>query len=101
MIKPCWFWMKRRTTAKGASKSRAEAVKAWEKCWKDLSQSQIQAWIERIPFHIQEIIRIEGGNDYKEGRPKQFKKGKKKDIQQNEDDEWEEISSTVVSIGVG
>ena len=28
----------------------------------------IQAWIERIPWHIEQIIELEGGNEYKEGR---------------------------------
>lgn len=67
-IEPCWFWMKRNTTKKGAPKSREVAVKAWEKCWDELPQAQIQAWIERIPVHIQKIIELEGGNEYKEGR---------------------------------
>ena len=35
-----------------------------------MSQERIQAWIERIPFHIQEIIKCEGDNLYKEGRLK-------------------------------
>jgi hypothetical protein len=60
--------MKRQTTKKGAPKSRAEAVRVWEQCWKELPQDKIQAWIERIPFHIQKIIELEGGNEYKEGR---------------------------------
>jgi hypothetical protein len=47
--------------------------KAWIQTWSDLLQSQIQAWIERIPYHIQEIIRCKGGNEYKEGR-KEFKR---------------------------
>ena len=33
---------------------------AWIKAWKELPQTQIQAWIERI--------RLEGGNEYAEGR---------------------------------
>ena len=33
-------------------------------------QSRIQAWIERIMIHIQDIIRLEGMNEYKEGRLK-------------------------------
>jgi hypothetical protein len=72
-IEPCWWWMKRRTTARGAPQSRKEMEEAWLNAWKDLSQDQIQRWIERIPIHIQEIIRLEGGNEYKEGR-KYFKK---------------------------
>ena len=67
-IEPCWAWMKRYTTKKGAPKSRAEAIRAWEKCWRELPQDKIQAWIERIPIHIKQIIKLEGGNEYKEGR---------------------------------
>ena len=60
--------MKRETTKKGAPKSRVGGVIAWEKCWKELPQEKIQAWIKRIPVHIQKIIELEGGNEYKEGR---------------------------------
>jgi hypothetical protein len=67
-IEPCWFWMKRETTKKGAPKNRADATRAWRKCWKELPQEKIQAWIERIPIHIQKIIELEGGNESKEGR---------------------------------
>lgn len=67
-IEPCWFWMKRNTTKKGAPKSRVDAIKKWTSCWNELPQEKIQAWIERIPRHIQEIIKLEGGNEYKEGR---------------------------------
>jgi transposase len=67
-IEPAWPWLKRYTTKKGAPKSRSEAIRAWEEAWKQLPQEAIQRWIERIPRHIQEIIRLEGGNEYKEGR---------------------------------
>jgi len=33
-------------------------------------QEKIQAWIERIVIHIQEVIRLDGGNEYQEGRLK-------------------------------
>ena len=36
--------------------------------WKDPSQARIQRWIERIPRHIAEVIRLQGGNKYREGR---------------------------------
>jgi hypothetical protein len=62
--------MKRYTIRKGAPKNRSEAIKVWERCWKDLTQEQIQAWIERVPRHIQKIIQLEGENEYKEGREK-------------------------------
>ena len=67
-IESCWPWIKRRTTEKGALRTRKEAEKAWIKCWKDLSQRKIQGWIERIPRHIAEVIRLRGGNEYREGR---------------------------------
>jgi hypothetical protein len=41
--------------------------KRWKKAWKDLPQDTIRSWIERIPHHIQEIIRLDGGNEYHEG----------------------------------
>jgi hypothetical protein len=41
--------------------------KAWYQAWQDLPQEQIQQWIQAIPDHIQEIIRLGGGNEYKEG----------------------------------
>ncbi|KAM4055427.1 hypothetical protein HRG_014974 [Hirsutella rhossiliensis] len=49
---------------KGALKSRAEAISAWEAAWKELPQEKIKAWIERIPRHVQKIIKLEGGNDF-------------------------------------
>jgi len=33
-----------------------------------VEQWRIQAWIERIPRHIQKIIELEGGNEYREGK---------------------------------
>ena len=35
-----------------------------------MPQTKIQAWIERIIIYIQEVIRLDGGNEYKEGRLK-------------------------------
>jgi len=44
-------------------------TKAWTTCWKqELTQERIQKWIRRIPRHIQQIIEVEGGNDYREGK---------------------------------
>lgn len=69
-IEPTWFWLKNRTTLQGAPGDRKTAKKLWYNAWEKLPQHRIQAWIERIPFHIQEIIRLEGGNEYAEGRPR-------------------------------
>jgi hypothetical protein len=77
MIEPCWPWIKRRTTRKGPLVSRAAAEKAWLQAWDKLEQWRIQAWIERIPRHIKEVIRLEGGNDYREGaedKPRSWKR---------------------------
>ena len=56
------------TTARRAPTSRKEMERPWGKTLEDLSQEQIQPWIERIPIHLQEIIRLEGGNEYKKER---------------------------------
>ena len=69
-IEPCWFWMKRETTKKGAITSEKELKLAWIKCWEDMPQERIQAWVERIPVHIEKIIKLKGGNEYAEGRLK-------------------------------
>ncbi|KAF1980641.1 hypothetical protein K402DRAFT_299415, partial [Aulographum hederae CBS 113979] len=66
MIEPTWAYLKRQTTKKGGLTSRILAEKAWKKAWEDLEQWRIRAWIERIPRHIQEVIRLDGGNDYNE-----------------------------------
>ncbi len=67
-IECAWPWLKRRTTRHGAPKARQEAIRAWHQAWEEMPQELIQAWIERIPRHVQEIIKLEGGNEYKEGR---------------------------------
>jgi hypothetical protein len=62
--------MKRETTKKGLITLK-EALKAlWLKLWKEMPQKKIYEWIERIPIYIEEVIRLEGGNEYKEGRKK-------------------------------
>jgi len=33
-----------------------------------MPQSKIQDWIKRIRRHVDEVILLEGGNKYKEGR---------------------------------
>ncbi len=44
-------------------------TKAWTTCWKQkLTQERIQKWIRRISRHIQQIIEVGGGNEYREGK---------------------------------
>ena len=67
-IEPCWLWMKRQTTRKGAPKTRKEAERRWVDCWiNQLSQERIRRWIKRMPRHLKEIIRLKGGNEYRKG----------------------------------
>jgi transposase len=68
MIEPCWPHLKRETTSKGAPGTRPDAEKRWNEAWRDLEQERIQAWIRRIVDHIQQVIKLEGGNEYPEGR---------------------------------
>jgi hypothetical protein len=91
-IEPAWPWLKRNTTKKGAPQNRSEAIQRWEKTWKELPQEQIQRWIERIPYHISQIIELEGGNEYKEGRapffgPKRARGGQRKPVRPAEPEE--------------
>ena len=53
---------------KGGITSKTMLKEKWIKCWEDLPQEKIQAWIERIPEHVKRVIKLEGGNYYKEGR---------------------------------
>ena len=62
------MWLKRKATAKGAPDSAPKMEKVWVDIWNDLEQKRIQHWIERIPRHIQKILELEGGNEYREGR---------------------------------
>jgi len=68
MIEPAWPHLKRVTTKKGPPTSRAEAEQVWRKAWEELEQWRIQQWIERIPRHIEEIIKCQGDNTYREGK---------------------------------
>jgi hypothetical protein len=55
------YWFKKaRFTSKTGKKTTMEMEKAWYKAGEDLPQTSIQAWIERIPRHVQEIIRLKG-----------------------------------------
>ncbi|KMP07860.1 hypothetical protein CIHG_02829 [Coccidioides immitis H538.4] len=63
-------------TSCGAPRETKTAREVWLQAWNELSQEKIQQWIEQIPHHIQEIIRLEGGNEYREGGykgPREYK----------------------------
>jgi hypothetical protein len=69
-IEKAWFYMKRETTKRGPTTDRKKLKVRWKKCWENLPQSKIQEWIQAIPYHVKEIIRLKGGNEYKEGQKK-------------------------------
>lgn len=48
--------------------SQTKLKEDWIDCWETIEQKKIQAWIERIPHHIQEVIALEGGNEYRKSR---------------------------------
>jgi hypothetical protein len=56
-----------------------------------MEQWRCQAWIERIPRHIQEIIRLEGGNEYGEGAMEKTRRLKRPD-------DWVDIDNDRVDI---
>ena len=60
--------MKRRTTYKGAPSKKAGMTKSWFANWPAMNLASVQAWIEALPHNIAEIIRLDGGNEYKEGK---------------------------------
>jgi hypothetical protein len=61
-------FMKREITKHGKATSQVKLKEDWIDCWEAMEQEKIQAWIERIPRLIQEVIALEGGNKYKKGR---------------------------------
>jgi transposase len=54
----------------GCSQPRSPDLPPLHPLQEDMPQEVIQAWIERIPEHIKEVIDQEGNNLYKEGRKK-------------------------------
>jgi hypothetical protein len=42
IIKPAWFWLKRKIIAYGAPTTRQAMEAIWCQAWKDLPQEQIQ-----------------------------------------------------------
>ena len=60
--------MKRETTKHGATSSEKQRRQDWIDCWRKMPQKKIREWIEAILVHIKEVIKANGGNEYKEGR---------------------------------
>ncbi|KAJ6262080.1 hypothetical protein Dda_0017 [Drechslerella dactyloides] len=67
MIEPAWYYLKRRISRHGAPTKREDMEKAWLTEWRQLPIARIRLWIARIVRHIQLVIKLYGGNEYKEG----------------------------------
>jgi transposase len=75
MIEPAWPKLKRDSQKRDNWEYKSHLPDIWRACWNDLDQDQIRSWIDRIPRHIEQIIKLEGGNDYREGRMDRRTKG--------------------------
>lgn len=60
--------MKRSTTARGSTTNPKEMKQRWYSHWESIPQEMVQKWIEGVYNNIQEVLRLEGGNEYREGR---------------------------------
>ena len=49
------------------AKEESIGIGSRKECWETLDQERIQRWVDRIKVYIEEIIRLEGGNEYMEG----------------------------------
>lgn len=67
-IELAWSHLKQKTTSKGASRYCLLMEFKWQDKWLELEQRRIQAWIERILHHLEQVRLLQGGNEYKEGR---------------------------------
>ena len=67
-IEKAWPWMKRVTTARGCPRTRRQMEQRWKRVWQELPQEQLQKWVEGVYNNVQEVLRLNGGNEYREGR---------------------------------
>jgi hypothetical protein len=68
-IEKAWPWMKKVTTIRGATMNPKRLRRQWEHYWRILPAEQRHKWIRGVWEGFQEVIRLEGDNNYKEGRP--------------------------------
>jgi transposase len=66
-IEPYWYFLKARISKQTHTKARKEMEKAWQETWKAVPQACMQQFVERVPHHIDWVLRCKGDNNYKEG----------------------------------
>ena len=63
-IEPTWLQGERQTTKKSILNIKKEAEEAWKKFF---PQERLQGYVDRIRWHVEQVIKCEGGNEYIEG----------------------------------
>lgn len=66
-IEPVWARLKQYYRKKKLPNSRVQLEKCWSKRWKELVLEQLQRCMERIQGNVKWVIRLAGGNEYREG----------------------------------
>jgi hypothetical protein len=80
---------------------RKTAKAEWICAWQELPQQRIREWIERIMHHVKEVILLEGGNEYEEGRTGEDSttwKGKRIKGQLPKRALWEQVDEANITI---
>ena len=62
MIKPTQNYIKRETTKKGGSISKKQIKIDWINCQDNMPAEKRHAWVERVYYHVKEVISIRKGN---------------------------------------
>jgi hypothetical protein len=64
-IEPCWAWMKKHINPAARPVIRRQGK--WNRGrLGQISHRRLQHWIKHLIYHIQIVIELEGGNEYKE-----------------------------------
>lgn len=66
-IEPVWARIKQSFRKKKVPISRAQLEKEWIKRWEEFLVEKLQRYVERVQGNIKWVIRLAGGNEYKEG----------------------------------
>lgn len=66
-IEPPWARMKQSYKKRLVPKAEEKMKLDWKKQWGDMPLDKLQRYVERIAGHIKWVIRLAGGNEYKEG----------------------------------
>lgn len=66
-IEPPWARIKQSFRSRKIPKSRVHLEKDWSKQWREYPMEKLQRFVERLEGNVKWVIRLAGGNDYKEG----------------------------------